>query len=128
MPTKSAGAEARDSQRVADVLTRPRIRTKFPALTEEMVAEFLATLRGISTFFENVPRDFVLPRDPKDEPYLNLACGAEAHYLVSRDADLLDLGVADDSLGIELREKHPDLVILDPSSLISAIKARMVGP
>jgi putative PIN family toxin of toxin-antitoxin system len=112
---------------VADVLTRTRIRTKFPALTEEVVADFLATLRGISTFFEDVPRELVLPRDPKDEPYLNLACGAEAHYLVSRDADLLDLAVAHGSLGTELREKHPHLVILDPSSFISAIKARMVG-
>jgi predicted nucleic acid-binding protein len=28
---------------VADVLARPRIRTKFPALTDEVVAEFVAT-------------------------------------------------------------------------------------
>jgi predicted nucleic acid-binding protein len=38
-----------------------------------------------------VPRVFEYPRDPNDEPYINLAIPARAKYLVSRDKDLLDL-------------------------------------
>jgi predicted nucleic acid-binding protein len=74
-----------------------------------------------------VPREIVLPRDPKDEPYLNLACGAEADYLVSRDSDLLDLATPDDSLGATLREKCPRLAILDPPSFIAAVRTRITG-
>ena len=76
---------------VVDVLNRSRVRSKFPALTDDVVEEFVRVLRTISTFFADVPREFVLTRDPKDEPYLNLAYHAQAQYLVTRDTDLLDL-------------------------------------
>jgi putative PIN family toxin of toxin-antitoxin system len=54
-----------------------------------------------------VPRTLTLPRDPKDEPYLNLALAVGAQYLVSRDKDLLDL-MNDGSF----RQRYPDLTIL----------------
>lgn len=36
-------------------------------------------------------KQFSYERDPKDEPYVNLALAAGAKYLVTRDKDLLDL-------------------------------------
>ena len=60
---------------------------------------------------------FVLSRDPKDEPYLNLAIATDASYLVSRDNDLLDLMT--DS---EFRTQHPDLKILDPVAFLRELQ------
>lgn len=69
--------------------------------------------------FSDVPKAVVLERDPKDEPYLNLAIAAKAHYLVSRDRDLLDL-MSDENF----RERNPDLLILDPAAFIQEIARR----
>ena len=65
--------------------------------------------RGRST----VP-DF--PRDPKDEPYINLALAANADYLVTRDNDLLDL--MNDS---DFRQQFPGLTILDPVAFLRVL-------
>lgn len=64
-----------------------------------------------------MPRIEKLDRDPKDEPYLNLAIAAKATYLVSRDRDLLDL-MADPTF----RQRHPDLLILDPVEFLREIE------
>ena len=58
---------------VRDVLTRPEVRAKFPALTPEHVDAFLSDLLTAADLTDHVPTLFTLPRDPKDEPYLNLA-------------------------------------------------------
>ena len=62
---------------VANVLFRPSIRKKFPALNDAMVAAFIAGMQQQARFFNEVPRSMKLPRDPKDEPYLNLALHVE---------------------------------------------------
>ena len=83
---------------VRDVLTRPRLRERFPALTDELVDRFLGALETQGVLIPQVPHVFAYQRDPKDEPYLNLAFGAEANYLVSWDTDLLDLAKLSDPM------------------------------
>ena len=63
---------------VRDVLTRPKIRKKFPALTDEVVTEFLDRIGRHATRLDSVSAVVALPRDPKDEKYLNLAIAAHA--------------------------------------------------
>jgi predicted nucleic acid-binding protein len=63
-----------------------------------------------------VPRVFSYQRDPKDEPYIDLAIAAGASYLVSRDNDVLDLANPTDADGARLRHLAPLLQILDPLS------------
>ena len=58
---------------VRDVLARPRVRQKFPALTDEVAHRFLAALEKRAVLVPEVPRVFQFDRDPKDEPYINLA-------------------------------------------------------
>jgi putative PIN family toxin of toxin-antitoxin system len=89
---------------VRDVLTRPKTLRKFPTLTLEAVAAFLEDVAALAVELPDVPRVFTLARDPKDEPYINLALAANARYLVSRDNDLLDL-MEDESF----RSQCPDL-------------------
>jgi putative PIN family toxin of toxin-antitoxin system len=87
-----------------DALRRPKLVRKFPLLTGERVGEFLDSVQRRSTMITQVPRSYLLPRDPKDEPYLNLAIATGAKYLVSRDNDLLDLMREDSPEGAEFRQ------------------------
>ncbi len=102
---------------VSDVLNRPKLRKKLPALTAGRAAAFLNDIAGFATLIADVPNLFRYDRDPKDEPYVNLAIAADARYLVSRDKDLLDL--SDDE---DFRLRFPGLVILDPAALIRKVE------
>jgi len=101
---------------VRDVLTRPRTRSRFPLLSAEWVEAFLqnAEHKAVVVLTE-VPHAFSLERDPKDEPYLDLAMAVRARYLVSRDRDLLDL--MNDP---QFRQRFPDLMIVDPPAFLQA--------
>ncbi|MBI1832274.1 MAG: putative toxin-antitoxin system toxin component, PIN family [Planctomycetes bacterium] len=101
---------------IRDVLPRPKTRKKSPSLTPESVAEFIKNVESKALVVANVPRVFTLERDPKDEPYLNLAMATAARVLVSRDKDLLDLMNEQ-----EFRKNYPDLTILDPAAFLQAI-------
>jgi len=98
---------------VEDVLSRPKIVQKFPSLTPEAVAVFLKDIDALTRAVADVPTVVLLPRDPKDEPYLNLAVIAAANYLVTWDKDLLDL-MADNAEGNEFRKRVPGLLVLTP--------------
>lgn len=96
-----------------DVLARPRIRSKNPAITDLAVDAFCERVLKISTRIDPVPAVFSLPRDPDDEPYLNLTIASKAEYLVTRDKDLLDLMSDED-----FRSSHAPITILDPVALL----------
>jgi putative PIN family toxin of toxin-antitoxin system len=103
-------AEARE------VLSRPNIQAKFPHLTPENAEKFLQNVEAKAVLIRDVPKAFAHPRDPDDEPYLNLAIVAEANYPVSRDKDLLDL--MNDPL---FRGRFPALTTLDPVAFLRAL-------
>ena len=74
---------------LADVLSRPKLRAKYKAITNERAAELLA-LFDTGTVIE--PPDIPpTSRDPKDDKFLAAAAEAKADYLVSEDKDLLTL-------------------------------------
>lgn len=74
---------------VYDVLSRPSLRTKFPALTDMELNRILAVLdAGVQHEVEHVP---AMARDPKDDKFLALAAEAKAQFIVSEDMDLLVL-------------------------------------
>ena len=91
---------------IRDVLTRPSIQQRFPVLTDAMVDRFLSALGKHSLLISPASRLFVYERDPKDEPYINLAIAAGARYLVSRDADILDLASGASQDGARVRIQH----------------------
>ena len=65
------------------------------------------------------PNAYSLPRDPKDERYLNVAIASNAEFLVSRDLDLLDL-----MKDTAFRQQFPSLVILDPVAFLKVMANR----
>lgn len=107
---------------IRDVLSRPKTLRKFPSLTPEWIETFLWAVEGKAFTITDAPKVETVDRDPKDEPYLNLAIAAKAKYLVSRDRDLLDL-MADATF----RQRHPDLHILDPVDFLGEL-GRLEAP
>lgn len=72
------------------LLEEPRIRRRYH-YTNEQVRDFLESIRAIATTVQSLPEISVVKRDPKDDKILACALQARAHYIVTRDKDLLDL-------------------------------------
>ncbi|MFI5454837.1 MAG: putative toxin-antitoxin system toxin component, PIN family [Isosphaerales bacterium] len=53
---------------VRDVVSRPKLQRKLPALTMERVEAFLSDVVSFATFISEVPHEFHYDRDPKAEP------------------------------------------------------------
>ena len=101
---------------IRDVLMRPRTLRKFTNLTSDAVDLFVKDVESLAVSFSEIPVAIVLERDPKDEPYVNLAIASSAVYLASWDNDLLDL------MGVEeFRQRFPSLTILEPPALLRAL-------
>lgn len=104
-----------------DVLSRSSLRQDFPAITEEKVGRLMEVLLLKAMLFQRVPKRFAYPRDPDDEPYVNLAIEAGAQFLVTRDRDLLDLMRADTEEGRGFQRRFQELKILDPVAFLEKI-------
>ncbi len=108
---------------IQSVLARTSTRKRFPQLSDESVALFLRKLIRVSVHVDDVPKQFELPRDPSDEPYLNLAISSQTQYLVSRDKDLLSL-MAD----AQFVARVPLLAIVDPKQFLDRVRAHDSTP
>lgn len=88
---------------VEDVITRPRIRRRFPTIAT-LWSELLLLIRDRANWIEPTG-NLQLSRDPADNFLLDLAVESRAHFLVSRDDDLKrDLDLIDQlqAQGIEI--------------------------
>lgn len=101
---------------VRGVLARPKIQRKFPMLSPEWAETFVKNVELQAVAVANVPKWMTLERDPKDEPYLNLAIRVNANYLVTRDLDLLDLMKNSD-----FRQQYSVLRIVEPVAFLQEI-------
>lgn len=109
---------------IKDVITRPKLQEKYSRLTNERADKLIEILRTKATVIKNVPQAFNYARDPKDEKYINLAAAAGAEYLISRDADLLDLMTGFDDDSKEFRQKFRPLKVIEPLEFLKIIEDR----
>ena len=109
---------------IKDVLTRPEIRAKFPHTTPEAVAAFIEDINEKANFVRSVQKHFDFFRDRKDEPYINLAVEVGAHYIISRDKDLLYLMTGFDIDGKEFRQRFRLLKIVAPAVFLRIIQEK----
>lgn len=92
-------------------------------LTDESVKLFIERLRYAAELVRTVQRHFNYERrDVKDEPYINLAIEVEAHYLVSRDNDLLDLMKWNREDGREFQKRFRALRIVTPEEFLRVVE------
>lgn len=106
---------------VKEVLTRPALLRKFPVLTPARVTAFFRRVRTTAVVLDPVPTRIEYPRDPKDEPYLNLALACDATFLISRDRDLLALQDLPEGNRQELLSQ---LTILDPVTFLHLFRSQ----
>jgi len=110
-----------------DVLSRSSLRQSFPLLSDEKADRLIDLLLLKGRLFRTVPKRFALPRDPDDEPYLNLAIEAGAQFLVTRDRDLLDLMRWDTEEGRNFQSRFREVKILDPVAFLKEIEPAEKG-
>jgi len=106
---------------IKDVLDRPEVRSQFADLNDEIVGAFVERLRKIGTFLDQVSQEFTYPRDPTDEPYINLAIAAEADYVITRDNDLLELMTGHSAECKEFRQRFRTIQVLTPENLLKEV-------
>ena len=101
-----------------DVLYRSEIRRKYPRLTDGRTETLLETIKNTTRMVTHHFRSLDYPRDPKDEPILNLAIHVRADFIVARDKDLLVLEHSRD-----FRLLFPFLHILPPLEFLQKVAA-----
>lgn len=107
---------------VQDVLTRPALVKKFPVLTPERVTAFIKKFRAVAIEHPDPPLFFLLPRDPDDQPYINLAITAEAQFLVTwNERHLTYLMRQDTPEGADFCQRFPKIKIVPPPQFIQAV-------
>lgn len=108
-------------EELADVLNRPKVRNVFATLTDELVNSFLHQLQTFGEFIHSVPKKFTFSRDKDDEQYVNLAGAVDAHFLVSRDKDLLSLNTGHTDECKQFRQQFRPLKVIEPLDLLRHI-------
>ena len=105
------------------VLNRPDVRASLHKLSDVAIEALFERLDQHATLMRQVPRRFVYARDPKDEPYINLAIETKADYLVSRDDDLLDLMRWEKEEGRAFQKRFRFLKILTPEEFLAIVES-----
>jgi putative PIN family toxin of toxin-antitoxin system len=106
------------------VLDYANVRKKLPALTDLRIDAFIQHLAFRATFLRRVKHVFDYPRARQDEPYIDLAAAARAHYLVSRDKDLLSLATDHSLIGKQFRQRFPQLHVVNPVAFLDSVRGR----
>ena len=107
---------------VRDVLTRDKVRDKFPSLTPEAVDAFISETVEKVELFDRVPSRFTFPLDPNDDHIFNLAISAGADYLVTWDKRILRLETGQSEAGDALRQLAPQLRIVNPEEFATLLR------
>lgn len=102
---------------ISDVLSRPAFQKVSANFTPERIEAFLNRISEKAICLKNIPEEYRFSRDPKDEPYINLAIVARARLIASYDRDLLDL-MKDSATGNEFQRRYPMLRIVEPAQLL----------
>jgi predicted nucleic acid-binding protein len=85
---------------VGDLLNRPNIQAKFPAIDSISTAELTPALLKISSWFDPVPAVFTWPVYLDDDHLFNLVIHASADYLVTWETRLLEFSGSGDAASI----------------------------
>jgi putative PIN family toxin of toxin-antitoxin system len=107
---------------VYDVLTRQRVRDKFPALTPVAVDSFISEIGAAATLFDPIPSVFNFRPDPGDDHIFNLAIHAHAEYLVTWETRILKLVSESSEIGTSLRRLAPELRITNPEQFAQVLR------
>jgi putative PIN family toxin of toxin-antitoxin system len=109
---------------IREVLLRPQ-KFATPPDRSIAVARFIREVIANSTLVKWVPEKFVLERDAKDTPYLDLALETQIDYLVTTDRDLLDLMTGTNLESKEIRQRLRNTKIIRPALFATIMRDRL---
>ena len=107
---------------IETVFSRPKVKRSFPQLSTHYSQAFLQQVSMFTTKLNDVLTVLEYPRDPKNEPYINLATACRADYLVTRDNDLLDLMKNSNQSGQSLLADYPRLTVINPPGMLERLR------
>jgi putative PIN family toxin of toxin-antitoxin system len=102
------------------VLNELSIRVRHAAVTPAIVEAQLKRLLYFGEYYPAPRARFCYPRDPRDEPFIELAIAGGATHLISYDLDLLSLVQSASEAARRLRRRLPRLVIVRPDQFLRA--------
>jgi putative PIN family toxin of toxin-antitoxin system len=104
---------------VVDVVGRPNMVRRFPHVTPSRIDRFREDVRQLAIQHPPPHHVFDLPRDPKDEPYTDLASAVNATYLVTwNDKHLTYLMRQTTPEGRDFCARFPFVTILTPPDFL----------
>jgi len=105
-----------------DVLSRPGLAARFPALTANRISEFLKGVSEFAVLYRVVPKRFTWPQHPDDDHIFNLAIHAGAKHLVTWETRIVNLPDSESPSAIQLRSLAPELSIVTPKQLAESLR------
>ena len=107
-----------------DVPLRPTLATKYPHITPPRVLAFIAEIDSFALKIGKPASVFRLPRDIKDEPFIDLAVAGDAQYIVTwNERHLTYLMRQDTPEGSEFCRRFPNIRIVSPPDFLIALAA-----
>ncbi len=106
---------------ITDVLARPAVRARFPALTDRAAETFLADIQLRANKFDPLPVVFTWPQHPDDDHVFNLAIHAKSPRLVTWETRIFKLASEATPAADQLRRLAPDLRIVTPKALVEEL-------
>jgi putative PIN family toxin of toxin-antitoxin system len=100
------------------VLIHPVVRDRFPRLSLDLVAKVLLRMRYLADVIDTRSTHFLLPRDPLDAKFIELAIAGRATHLISLDDDILSLQESPNDAGRRFRQRLPHLVVQRPAEFV----------
>jgi putative PIN family toxin of toxin-antitoxin system len=107
-----------------DVPRRPKLAAKYPYLSDEKVEAFVSEIESLAVRIARPPNAFSLPRDPRDEPFIDLAIAGGARFSVTwNERHLTYLMKRDTREGVDFCNRFPQIQILPPSQFLAVLDA-----
>jgi len=101
---------------------RPNLTAKYPLLTTERVQAFVAEMESLAVTIHDPPAVISLPRDPKDEPFIDLAVAGGARFIVTwNDRHLTYLTRGDTVEGRDFCARFPSITIISPPEFLTSL-------
>jgi putative PIN family toxin of toxin-antitoxin system len=105
-----------------DVPLRPSLAAKYPFITSDKVTAFVAEIESLAVRIANPAAVITLPRDPKDEPFIDLAVAGSAQFIVTwNQRHLTYLMRQDTPEGKDFCTRFPAIKILSPIDFMSIL-------
>jgi putative PIN family toxin of toxin-antitoxin system len=107
-----------------DVCSRPKLNAKYPFVTAEAVAALIAEIESVAVKVSSPPTVIALPRDPKDEPFIDLAVAGDGQFIVTwNERHLTYLVRQDTPEGKDFCARFPNIRIVTPPEFLSVLDA-----